>query len=184
MKLTQCIAVSLLLVASFSLNAEKKDKKKGKKQESTKIEIAVDTEYGSRAYVDRGPLGLGFYLGKPTGITGKLFFDDYSAIAVTVAFDFWQDSFNVQGDYHFHFRDMIKIETEEIIPYVGIGGYAGMASNRNDSTVWTGIRFPLGLAYNVRTFPLEIGFEAAPSFELMPTMRFAMGGGLTLRYYF
>jgi len=141
-------------------------------------------DYGALAFAPRGPLGLGLYLGKPAGITGKFFFDDYSAIAATIAFDFWVNSFNVQGDYQFHFRKILMVGKEEIIPYLGVGGYIGITSAVPGSVFWAGARFPLGVSYQLRPFPLEIGFEVVPSYEFMPTSRFILNGGLTLRYYF
>jgi hypothetical protein len=142
------------------------------------------SDYASAAYAPRGPLGLGLYLGKPAGVTGKYFFDDYSAIAATLAFDFWENSFNLQADYQFHFRKILMVGKEEIIPYLGVGGYFGISSAVPDDILWAGARFPLGASYQMRTFPLEIGFEVVPSYEFLPASRFILNGGLTLRYYF
>jgi hypothetical protein len=136
-----------------------------------------------QAYVERGPFGLGLYFGQPTGITARYFFDETSSVTGTLAFSIGSNSINLQGDYNYHFRKVLMIEKEEIIPSIGIGAYFGIAGGHAD-VVWAGIRVPFGLSYQLRVFPLEISLEAVPSWEFVQDGGFGMGGGMGLRYFF
>jgi hypothetical protein len=139
--------------------------------------------YNKQPYAQRGPFGLGVYCGEPTGITARYFFDESSSVTGTLAFSISNNTLNLQGDYNYHFRKVLMIEKEEILPSAGIGAYIGMAGGQN-TVFWAGIRVPLGLSYQIRVFPLEISLEAVPSFEIAPDMRFGMGGGMGFRYFF
>jgi len=143
-----------------------------------------NASYEKQAYVQRGPFGLGLYFGEPTGITARYFFDDTSSVTGTLAFSIGSNSINFQGDYNYHFRKLLMIEKEELIPSIGIGAYFGVAGGDTD-TIWAGIRVPLGLSYQIRVFPLEISLEAVPSYDFVQANKhFGVGGGLGLRYFF
>jgi len=128
---------------------------------------------------DRG-LGAGIILGEPTGLSGKGWVSRQTAIDVGLAYSFRSKGyFHIHGDYLWHFPDVIE-STEHIPLYAGIGGR--LAVGRGSGIF--GVRIPFGVAWWLRTAPIEIFLEAAPILDLAPATELSGNGGIGARFYF
>lgn len=132
---------------------------------------------GSAAAVDN--FGLGAVVGEPTGITGKMFLSDSSAIDATLSWSFVKDKLYVHSDYLHHISGVFGPDVPELLVYTGIGGMIELKDNPE-----IGVRIPLGLSYTIPDTPLELFFEVAPVVLLAPETTVDLTGGLGARYYF
>ena len=128
-----------------------------------------------------GKFGLGILVGEPTGITGKVWFDQRHALDVGASWLFHGESFYLTVDYLFHSAPVARTASFELPLYIGVGGLLA-AGRKHDAGV--GVRVPLGLAFEFRSVPLELSLEVAPGVLLVPGTGFNIDGGLGLRYYF
>jgi hypothetical protein len=124
--------------------------------------------------------GVGVILGEPTGLSGKLWVSNQSAIDMGLAYSFRSKGyFHVHADYLWHFPDIIQ-SSERLPLYVGIGGR--LAFGKESGTV--GIRIPFGIAFWPRSAPIDIFVECVPILDLVPATEFRGNGGLGARFYF
>ena len=124
--------------------------------------------------------GAGVMLGEPTGLSGKAWVSRQNAIDMGLAYSFRNRGyFHVHGDYLWHFPDVIR--SEERFPlYVGIGGRLAVGKG---SGIF-GVRIPFGIAYWLRSAPIEIFLEAAPIVDLAPATELSGNGGIGARFFF
>ena len=138
--------------------------------------------------------GLGVILGEPSGITGKLWFDDTHAADLHLSFDFSDEAFAISSTYLFHF-DVIRLKTKAVeLPfYTGLGGkmlfdaddeQGNVRADKDDDFLSLGVRVPGGLDLLFRAVPLEIFVEVGIGVRIFPATRTDLDGGLGLRYYF
>jgi len=116
--------------------------------------------------------GLGLGVGRPSGISGYVNLNAESFIQGMLAFS----SFGIvaTGDYTFRIMNLVK-KHPQLVPYVGIGGLlyffkadvAPIAKNDDPFTAF-GIRVPIGLYYQIKEAPLQIGLEAVPTAIISP----------------
>lgn len=126
--------------------------------------------------------GLGLMLGDPTAISFKKWTGSKNAFDGGVGWSFGGDggSFHVHADYLIHSFNLITIERGKAPLYFGLGARL----NTEDETKF-GFRIPLGVSYIFERAPLDIFFEIAPLFDLVPKTDF--GGvewSIGIRYYF
>jgi hypothetical protein len=132
--------------------------------------------------------GLGFILGEPTGITGKLFLQENHALDFILAYDITDEAFAVAVDYHFVF-DLARFSSGRMPLYVGIGGKLavfgdkGRRHNRNEDVAF-GLRVPVGLSFFFDRVPIEIFLEIAPGIRVFPDTSADVDGGIGVRFYF
>ncbi len=124
-------------------------------------------------------LGLGVSLGEPTGITGKLFISDNSAVDATLSWSFIKDKLYVHSDYLHHFYGIFGADFPSLIAYTGIGGMIELKENPE-----IGVRVPFGLSYTFPNTPIEVFFELGPVVLLAPETSGDLTGGVGARYYF
>ncbi|MEE2787214.1 MAG: hypothetical protein VX589_07735 [Myxococcota bacterium] len=133
-----------------------------------------------------GRIGVGLMLGEPTGLSGKLFFDDRHAVDAGLSFSFIRDSFHVHADYLVHVSEMDgKFDGGRWSPYVGVGGMIRVADRegtQNDGRL--GVRIPIGVALHLDRRPFDVFFEFVPGMGLLPETRFDLGGAIGGRYFF
>jgi hypothetical protein len=145
--------------------------------------------------------GLGVVIGDPTGLSAKLW------IAPTNALDFglgfWSGYGNCFTDNEGHqvcsgyganngtfnmdylWQSNIIRGTAQLDWHVGGGGRLVWFSGCQNDCVVVSARAPIGLDL-MFTNPnfLEVFFELAPSFEIVPGLNFGIEGGLGVRFYF
>jgi len=133
-------------------------------------------------------LGVGIILGEPTGLTGKYWFDQSSAVDVHLSFDFSDDAFALISDYLIHFNVFKPNSSAIDLPvYVGIGGklYARDDGNDDDDDdIGLGVRAPVGLSLLLTQAPLEFFVEIALGLRIIPGTDADIDGGIGVRYYF
>jgi hypothetical protein len=127
-------------------------------------------------------LGLGIFLGQPTGLSVGLDVSRTSWLDFKAAWDFSgpKDSVTVilQGNYEQAFPGALIIEGQDIVPFVGIGSQVAVGSE----TPALGIRIPFGLNYRFSTAPIELFLELGFGLYIFPATKFMGSGGFGIRY--
>ena len=134
------------------------------------------------AVAQPGSFGIGIIAGEPTGLSMKYWFNDRMAMDMAAAWSFTgHDGFQLHGDWLFHVFDVVRIERGELPLYVGLGARVKFP-NHGDNRV--GVRFPIGMAYEVKDAPVEIFAEVAPIVDVAPAVQLKWNGGIGIRYFF
>jgi hypothetical protein len=131
--------------------------------------------------------GIGLRGGFGTGLTIKHFL--HGNKAVEGIFDSRWHGFSVTGLYEVHTR---AFDVDRLNFYYGIGGHIGFWDgqyywNHNDDRNYTviGIDGILGLEYNFKEIPFNIGVDWKPAFNLTDSSGFwGDGGAISIRYIF
>ncbi|MCB0272163.1 MAG: hypothetical protein KDD46_04040 [Bdellovibrionales bacterium] len=138
------------------------------------------------SYADKRPLGVGFILGEPTGLSMKYNLGPTTAIDGGAAWSFsGKDSFHLHSDLLFHTNNLFSVQNEDIRTngfdlYYG----AGLRLKFNDGDDSFGIRAPIGLEYLFHDAHLGVFFEFAGILDLTPDTDFNINAGIGLRYFF
>ncbi len=128
----------------------------------------------------QGKYGLGIIVGEPTGISAKMKIDETNSFDAAVG---W--SFNKYGAVHLHgdyLHNIIKVGPNFPI-YVGIGGRIKMSSGSEEDSK-LGIRFPIGIVYQLPNKPFDMFFESVPILNIIPKSEFDWNAAAGARYYF
>ena len=142
--------------------------------------ILFCTAITSGSFAQGKHFGLGVIFGEPTGISGKVMLSERNAVDAAVAWSFTRNGhFHVHADYLWLFPNTIQ-SSERFTLFAGIGGR--LVAGRGDGIL--GLRIAAGLAWLPRSTPLEIFFEVAPIFDIIPATEFSANGGLGIRFYF
>lgn len=124
--------------------------------------------------------GIGIIIGEPTGISGKVWTGNTTAIDAAAAWSFNdEDAFQLHGDYLIHNMRLIKVDQGTMALYFGLGGRVLFA---NDT--FLGIRVPLGLDYIFESTPLDIFIELVPIMDLAPATELDLNAALGVRLFF
>ena len=125
-------------------------------------------------------IGLGIFLGEPTGVSLKSWVGRREALDVAVAWSFeGEGAIHIHADYLFHNFRLFHIEKGDLVLYYGIG-----ARIKTVHKTQVGVRIPLGLSYLFEKDPIEIFFELGPIMNVTPRTLFRMTTGVGVRYYF
>ena len=138
-----------------------------------------------RAVEAREPrMGLGLFLGDPTGVTGKHPFG-----GTPVAFD-WVVGFGVlEGEGlagHVDFlwqQPLTEFERASMDLYFGVGPKIAVFPDADD-TFFAGARAPVGLDFMFDRVNLELALEVAAGLWVIEETGFDLDAGLALRYWF
>lgn len=147
------------------------------------VAVLIGLGAGSaRAQHLHGPVGLGLVLGEPTGIAAKVFLAGGNAVEAAAAWSLsGNNEFQLQGDYVFHMWDWIKVEQGQMPVTFGVGGRIKFRENRDDIV---GVRFPIGLAYELDQAPIDFFGQLVPILDLAPDTDFDLEGAIGARFYF
>jgi hypothetical protein len=133
-----------------------------------------------RAQSQDAGFGAGVLLGEPTGLSAKLWVSHRNAIDFGVAYSFRRGGyFHLHSDYLWHFPDAIQ-SRERFPVYVGLGGR--LAAGKGSGVF--GIRIPLGIAFWLRSAPIEMFLEVVPIVDLAPATEMSGNAGIGARFYF
>jgi hypothetical protein len=128
----------------------------------------------------QGNFGLGIILGEPTGVSGKLWLTDRSAVDMAAAWSFSdQEAFHLHADYLLHNFDLISVSQGRLPIYFGVGGRVKFEDESK-----LGVRVPVGLAYIFDGAPLDIFFEIVPILDLIPDTEFEANAAIGIRFFF
>lgn len=123
--------------------------------------------------------GAGVILGEPTGLSAKAWTSQQNAVDFGLAYSFrGRGYFHIHADYLWHFPRVIQ-STEQIPLFAGIGGRLAVGREGR-----FGIRLPVGIAFLLRSAPIEFFLELAPIVDLAPATELSGNGGVGVRYYF
>ena len=134
---------------------------------------------GAHASGERG--SVGFVLGAPTGLSGKIFLRDTHALDFDVAYDFIRPGLAASGDYLYHFRDVYRNSVIEIAPYVGGGGAIGLPKG---DLFGVAARATGGVDFLFQEIPLELFVDLSPGVWIVPRTGFYGAGVIGVRFLF
>jgi hypothetical protein len=121
------------------------------------------------SFAQGGKVGVGFILGEPTGLSGKIWIGKKTAIDAALAWSFQDnDALHVHADYLLHGA-----------LYYGIGGRIKFQDKSR-----FGIRIPFGIASRFADRHLDFFFEIVPLLDFVPKTKFLLNSALGLRFYF
>jgi hypothetical protein len=144
------------------------------------ILILVAAFFLSSSAAQGSGFGLGIILGEPTGLSLKNWLGNRTALDFAVAWSFANnDSLHLHADYLVHDFNIFKVKKGKLLLYYGIGGRV-----KTEKKSKVGVRIPIGISYIFEKAPLDIFFELAPLFDLVPKTDFGITGGIGIRYYF
>lgn len=129
--------------------------------------------------------GAGIMLGEPTGLNGKLWWNDNLAFDAGLAWSFSGGTeVSIHGDVLIHnwniLREAFGITGGTELPlYYGFGGRLKAA---NKSVL--GIRFPIGAALILGDFPFDIFMEIAPIMDVAPKTALRGHAAVGFRFWF
>lgn len=130
-------------------------------------------------------LGLGFFLGAPSGISFKMWTSDIGAIDGAVAWEFGRrDILIIYVDFLKHNFEKFHVRKGSLPFYYGIGTRLKIAETKEKQENKLGIRGVAGIAYILETRPVEVFFELAPVLDIIPTIELEAAGGMGIRFYF
>jgi hypothetical protein len=145
--------------------------------------VAISAAFPAAAAEREKNFGLGFIIGEPTGLDGKLFLSNENALEFGTAWSLSGDNeFHLQGDYLFHRYGLFKMDTRDRMPlYFGVGATFVLV-DRGDDVV--GIRFPVGLSYIFADYPFDIFGAIVPILDVAPDTDFDLEGAIGARFWF
>jgi hypothetical protein len=118
--------------------------------------------------------GLGLMVGAPTGLSGKYFLSESTALDFGVGgigYYRGRDGIHLHADHLWHPFSLVSDPAFELPFYVGVGGRvfkfdedAGNNLDRDGTVI--GVRVPLGIAMDFNRVPLDIFLELTMVFDL------------------
>jgi hypothetical protein len=126
--------------------------------------------------------GIGLMLGEPSGLSGKYWLSEETAFDFGLGGGFIGDGagFAFHADYLYHINGLIKWKYKTPF-YYGFGLRMRFPSN---SSMHLGVRGVAGLIFYLKDLPIDLFFEVAPSFRLLPTTGIDFDIAIGSRYYF
>ena len=124
-------------------------------------------------------LGLGMYLGNPTGVTLKFGRRPSTSVDLLAA---WRldDTFFAQGHYNYTITTLSRSNGGEVYLYGGPGIFLRSSSHQRDEM---GLSGNFGIDWIV-TRHLELFSEISPKIGLIRSTEFEITGGIGFRYVF
>ena len=146
------------------------------------VEARTPSPYGPKGK----HFGLGFILGDPTGLSGKVYITERFAIDAIASWSFVDDAIVIIGDLTYDILDIpVDVQAFTLPFYIGAGAKVGFIEKGNDDgETLVGIRGPVGVAMQFNNLPIEVFFEVAPGIELAPETEADVTGGIGIRFYF
>jgi hypothetical protein len=124
--------------------------------------------------------GLGVILGEPTGLSGKLWLTEKTAVDGAVAWSVYDEgALHVHADFLFHSFNLINVSKGQLPLYFGLGARVKLAGDTR-----IGARIPVGLDYLFDGAPLDVFLEIVPILDLVPETGFNINGAIGIRYWF
>lgn len=136
---------------------------------------------------DRG-FGLGFIMGEPTGLVGKLWLGSFVALDGAVAWSFGKEAKEGEeneekGAFQLHTDCLLHNFEGRIRTYYGIGARIKFGDQFEDQRR-VGIRIPVGATYLFAKSPWDVFIEILPLIDLAPDTDASINIGIGFRYYF
>ncbi len=141
---------------------------------------------GAQSKAGKGSLGIGLFLGQPTGVAFEIDLDSSNWLDFVAAWDFASGNnqnyaFILMANYKLAFHGLIVInETVDLVPFVGPGLSVGL----QPEAVSIGFRLPFGISWRPATVPIGLYLEIGLGMQLFPATVFQGTGGLGVQYRF
>lgn len=131
--------------------------------------------------------GIGIILGRPSGIVYSTQIDPkhelHAQLSWALGYAFGASAAYV-WDFPHAFDEIFKRKTN-LVPYVGIGGIAGLATFGHFNTyLGIGVDVPLGMQYQFDEAPVMLFLELAPAILIFPATDGTLLGGIGAKYMF
>ena len=144
---------------------------------------------------DNRAFGLGVQLGRPFGLTGKIYMGGRTnAIDFLVGTDYgsrgyYYDGFTAQVAYHWHLVELTSGGGVAIPFRIGVGGFLGTGYRDGywydrGGDLSLGARVPFGLDFDLERAPVQFYIELAIRIVIFPGIYPDGDGGIGFRYYF
>lgn len=133
-------------------------------------------------FAQESGLGAGIMLGEPSGLSGKYWLDDSTAADFGIAAGLFGESagFSLHADYLYHNKNLIEWKYKLPV-YYGFGVRMRFPSGDQFNF---GVRGVVGVLLYLKEYPMDVFFEMAPSFRLLPTTGLNLDLAIGSRYYF
>lgn len=153
--------------------------------------LAALLSFGGNVFAQDHGFGIGVVAGEPTGVNGKLWIGDRSAVDFAFGLSIGGDRignnvndtwsrFHLHADYLYHFFDVIS-SSMRLPLYVGAGPRLNFGGNYGASF---GVRGVAGIAWLMERAPVDVFLEVAPVFQVGYDVGAGLEGGLGVRYFF
>lgn len=146
---------------------------------------------GARAEsVDKGIFGIGIIVGEPTGISGKYYLGNDTAIDFAAGAAILGRGIQVHGDFLWHPWVLDRKDSFALPAYIGVGARIlnHDSGGGDDDHVRFGLRVPVGIAFDFTRIPLDVFAELAGVLDYRTKGESHFGvdinGGAGVRYYF
>lgn len=126
-------------------------------------------------------IGIGAVIGKPTGLTAKVWQGRTNAFDFSVGWSLADDYISFTGDYVWHNYNLIPVSRGQFPVYYGMGGAVGIGDGPG---VGMGVRIVGGLEYLFPDAPLDLFLEVAPVAVIFPNAGVDIHAGLGMRFFF
>ena len=125
--------------------------------------------------------GLGVSFGNPTGLNGKYWLGENTAIDGGMGLSLGQSvNFSVHSDFLYHQKVAFYFKDEHPLDlYYGVGARFEFAD-----AIEGGIRVPVGLLYNITEQSADVFVEAAPIIDIISRKGLELHLLSGARYYF
>src|SRR5688572_18152306 len=110
-------------------------------------------------FVSNGTFGLGIELGAPSGINGKYFLTDNTALNFGAGYiydRYWhkdRDGLHIYIDHLWHPFVLLEAAEFQMPLYLGVGGRLWSFEGKDESAFALGIRGPIGIAFDFHDVP-------------------------------
>jgi hypothetical protein len=152
--------------------------------------VIVGVAGGTARAEDKGVFGIGLIVGEPTGVCGKYYLGNDTAIDGAAGAAFLGRGVQVHSDFLWHPWVLDSKESFALPVYLG----AGLrilnhdASGEDEDHVRIGLRIPAGIVFDFTKIPLDVFAEVALVGDYHTAGDASFGidfnGGAGARYYF
>ena len=147
----------------------------------------------SKKFSANKTFGLGIMLGAPTGLSGKYFIGQDTAIDFGVGviryYRHRRSNLHIHADFLWHPVSIASTEPFELPLYFGVGARVWDFDDDNDRDGFgLGVRVPVGIAFDFNNVPIDIFLQLVPSLNFYSDYRddfgFWFDFSFGIRYFF
>jgi hypothetical protein len=150
--------------------------------------------FATSSYSSNGTFGLGIELGSPSGLNGKYFLTENTALNFGAGYiydNYWhkgRDGVHIYLDHLWHPFVITQAAQFQLPFYVGVGGRLWNFNDKDDSSFALGLRVPVGIAFDFNEVPLDIFIQLTGVADLLIRHDDKFGlhleGSVGIRYWF
>jgi hypothetical protein len=170
------ISVLLAAILGTAVSAAAQSETNNVGQPSENNSFGQSSGYGSGL----GGFGLGFTLGEPSGVNGKIWTGPATAISGGLAWSLADGgATNLYGDVLWHNFDLFDLQNGYLPLYFGFGGRLQFEEDTH-----FGLRGVVGLDYIFPSSPIDAFLELVPIVDIAPEGDLTFNATVGARYFF